>query len=83
MCFYVFWERNMVRKERKNAEKDAQTAPKCLPFNLSYQEPIIGPGTLFEAQRTNQPLLVVRSGSADVNNFILMHFFNFDSGRAF
>ena len=28
MCFCVFWERNMVRKERKNAQKKAQIAPK-------------------------------------------------------
>ena len=34
MCFYVFWERNMVRKERKNAEKDAQTAPKMSPLQF-------------------------------------------------
>ena len=34
MCFYVFWERNMVRKERKNAEKDAETAPKMSPLQF-------------------------------------------------
>ena len=48
----VFWERNMVRKKRKNAQKFAQTAPKMPfpPFNLSCEEPFIGIGTLFRAR---------------------------------
>ena len=32
MCFCVFWERNIVKKERKKTQKDAQTAPKMSPL---------------------------------------------------
>ena len=55
MCFCVFWERNMVRKERKMPKQ----LPKRPRFNLSCQKPFIGLGILFEARRT-LPLLVHR-----------------------
>ena len=82
ICFCVFWERNM---ERKKMHK--KMLPKRLPFNLSCQEPFIGLDMLFGARCTYKsaggPCWCVRSGPADVNNLVLMHFFSFDFKRAF
>ena len=50
------------KREKKLPRKMPKQLPKCLPFNLSCQEPFIGLGTFFEAQRTllvrQRPLLV-------------------------
>ena len=61
----------MVRKERKNAQKDAQIAPKTSP----PQSELLG--TFY------RPCWCIGSGPANVSNFVLMHFFSFEFGRAF
>ena len=46
MCFCVFWERNTVRKERKNA----QTAPKNPIFLVLVQSRV--PGAIYTPWHT-------------------------------
>ena len=75
----------MVRKERKKMpRKMPKQLPKCLPFNLSCQEPFIGPGTLFGAPRCiSEPFWCAGSGPVGVSNFVLMHFSSFAFERSF
>ena len=68
----------------KTEKKMPKQLPKRLPFNLSCQEPFIGPGTLFGAPRcVNEPFWCIGSGPVGVSNFVLMHFSSFAFERSF
>ena len=68
LCFLE--EKYGEKKEKKMPRKMPKQLPKCLPLNLSCQEPFYRPW-------------YVGSSPTDVNNFVLMHFFSFEFGRAF
>ena len=81
LCF--LGEKYDEKKKKKNAQKDAQAAPKTSPFQSELPRAFYRPWHAFRGPMHLVGVLaalvsVPGWAPANINNFVLMHFFSFD-----